>query len=86
MGLPWQFSSDNTPIVYHYTSVEAARAMVETRTIWMSEFTAMNDASEFAYAREKLVALLTNRNVYVETLARTCVHVRARRADRKHRF
>lgn len=73
MDLPWHFSSDDTPIVYHYTSVEAARAMVETRTIWMSEFTAMNDASEFAYARDKLVALLTSRDVYVETLARTCV-------------
>jgi hypothetical protein len=73
MDLPWHFSSNDTPIVYHYTSVAAARAMVETRTIWMSEFTAMNDASEFAYARDRLVALLTNRNVYVETLARTCV-------------
>lgn len=73
MDLPWHFSSDDAPIVYHYTSVESARAMVETRTIWMSEFTAMNDASEFAYARDKLVALLTNRDVYIETLARTCV-------------
>ncbi|MEV5032369.1 DUF2971 domain-containing protein [Sphingobium sp. LMC3-1-1.1] len=73
MDLPWHFSSNDTPIVYHYTSVKAARAMVETRAIWMSEFTAMNDASEFTYARDKLVTLLTNREVYIETLARTCV-------------
>jgi hypothetical protein len=73
MDIPWHFSSDDTPTVYHYTSVTAARTMVETRTIWMSEYTAMNDASEFAYARDRLAALLKNRDVYVETLARTCV-------------
>lgn len=73
MPLPWNFCSAACPIVYHYTSVAAARAMVETRSIWLSEHTAMNDASEFAYARDRLTVLMRDREVYMDTLARYCM-------------
>ena len=70
MPLPWTFSSATTPIVYHYTSVAAGQAMVESRSIWLSEHTAMNDSSEFTYARDRLFMLLRDREVYMDKLAR----------------
>ena len=73
MPLPWNFSSATTPIVYHYTSAIAAQAMVENRSIWLSEHTAMNDTSEFAYARDRLFALLRDREVHMDMLARYCL-------------
>lgn len=73
MTIPWNFSSIKNPIVFHYTSVAAARAMVESRTIWLSEYTAMNDASEFSYARDRLLSLMRNREVMMDTLARYCM-------------
>jgi hypothetical protein len=73
MSLPWNFSSVSTPIVHHYTSAEAAHAMVENRSIWLSEHSAMNDSSEFAYARDRLLALMRDREVDMDTLARYCM-------------
>jgi hypothetical protein len=73
MPLPWDFSSDNHPIVYHYTSLDGARAIVESQSIWLSEHTAMNDSSEFAYARERLLSLLRDREVYLDSLVRYCL-------------
>lgn len=73
MPLLWNFRSAACPIVYHYTSFAAARAMVETRSIWLSEHTAMNGSSEFAYARNRLTNLMRDREVYMDTLARYCM-------------
>jgi hypothetical protein len=73
MTLPWGFSSDDCPIVYHYTSIEAARAMLESQTFWLSEYTALNDPSEFAYARGQLFGLLQRREIFMDTIARYCV-------------
>jgi hypothetical protein len=47
--------------------------MVESRTIWLSEYTAMNDVSEFSYARDRLLSLMRNRKVVLDTLARYCM-------------
>ncbi|NQE60785.1 DUF2971 domain-containing protein [Caulobacter sp. RHG1] len=55
---PFNFSSDQCPVLYHYTSVAAALAMIESQTFWLSEYTAMNDTSEFAFARELYLRLL----------------------------
>ncbi len=73
MPLPWDFSSAATPIVYHYTTATAAQAMVKSRSIWLSEHTAMNDASEFTYARDRLLALLRDREVNMDPPARYCM-------------
>ena len=51
----------------------AAQAMVKNRSIWLSEHTAMNDASEFAYARDRLLALIRDREVYLDPLVRYCL-------------
>jgi hypothetical protein len=67
---PWNFSSDDCPVVYHYTSIEAAHSMLESRSIWLSEYTAMNDSSEFAYAREQLFSLIRNRAIYMDQVTR----------------
>lgn len=73
MSVPWIFTSDDCPIVYHYTSLEAARAIAETRSIRLSEHTAMNDASEFDYARERLLEIMRDRRVYMDLGARFAV-------------
>lgn len=73
MPLPWDFSSDDSPIIYHYTSLEAARAIVESRTMRMSEHTAMNDASEFTYARNRLETSISNRELHTDLATRLAV-------------
>ena len=73
MNLPWNFSSTEHPILYHYTSISAAKAMIETQSIWLSEHTAMNDKSEFVYARDRLTGLMGDHSVYLDTLARFCL-------------
>lgn len=72
---PWNFNSDDCPVVYHYTTIEAARAMLESRSIWLSEYTAMSDSSEFAYAREQLFSLLRDRALYIDQAVRRHVIV-----------
>jgi len=56
--LPYQFDSAVEPTLFHYTNVQAAEAIVSSQSIRLSEFTAMNDPSEFAYAKGELNALL----------------------------
>lgn len=68
--LPWDFDSSTAPVLYHYTSVAGARAMVASQAIWLSEYTALNDASEFTYARDRLYDLIRDREVYTDTVAR----------------
>lgn len=75
MPIPHDFSSDEVPIVYHYTTLQAARAMVESQTIWLSEYTAMNDSSEFNYASGRLLSLLQRRAVPMDMAARLCVAI-----------
>lgn len=73
MALPWDFDSATTPTIYHYTSADAAVSMVKNRSIWLSEYTAMNDASEFVYARDRLLALLRDGKITVGIPARLCL-------------
>lgn len=67
---PWFFESSETPTVYHYTSANTARLMVEGKAIWLSEFTSMNDASEFAYAHRRLVELMNDGSSELSPLPR----------------
>lgn len=73
MALPWDFDSATTPTIYHYTSADAAVAMAENRSIWLSEYTGMNDASEFVYARDRLLALLRGGRIKIGIPARLCL-------------
>jgi hypothetical protein len=73
MSAPWIFTSGEHTVLYHYTSLEAARAIVENRSFRLSEHTAMNDASEFTYARERLLDLMRNREVYMDLGSRVAV-------------
>ena len=70
MTLPWTFSSDDCPVVYHYTSLDAARTIVENGTFRMSEHTALNDSSEFSYARDRLIRAMHDRQVYTDLTTR----------------
>ncbi len=47
--------------------------MLESQTFWLSEYTALNDPSEFAYARGQLFGLLQRREIFMDTIARYCV-------------
>lgn len=71
--LPHRFNAQDHPVLYHYTSAAAARAIVEAPALWLSESTALNDTSEFTYGRDRLIALLQQREVYVETAPRLCL-------------
>lgn len=71
--LPYSFSSDNIPILYHYTSAQAACAIAESHSIWLSEYSAMNDASEFVHGRDQLMALMRDRVSYVGDAPRYCI-------------
>lgn len=71
--LPHTFNPQHHPILYHYTSAATARAILETPALWLSEYTALNDTSEFTYGRDRLISLLQQREVYVEAAARLCL-------------
>lgn len=40
-------------LIYHYTSLEAAKAILEGQSIWLSEYQKTNDASEFTFAKQR---------------------------------
>ena len=38
------------PTLYHYTSMSGLAGILESRTVWATEFGALNDTSELTYA------------------------------------
>lgn len=73
MTIPYDFDAVECPTLYHYTSLNAAKAMVEGTEFWLSDHVAMNDTTEFTYARDRLFALLRDRRVLTDMRARFLV-------------
>ncbi|MEQ7154081.1 DUF2971 domain-containing protein [Brevundimonas aurifodinae] len=71
--LPHTFNPRHHPILYHYTSAATARVIAKNPALWLSEYTALNDTTEFTYGRDRLIALLQQREVYVDAAARLCM-------------
>lgn len=56
--------------LYHYTSVNASVGILENKALWLSDFTRMNDASEYVYARACLLENYQARQRYVDLIPR----------------
>jgi hypothetical protein len=63
-------------VLYHYTTVEGAEAILRTKTLRLSEFSMMNDKSEYSYARSKFLEAYQNREVRVEEVPRFMVNIK----------
>ena len=59
------FYPEPDTVLFHYTGIEAAIGMVQSREFWLSEFSKMNDRSEYTYARDNYVKAYQNRRVFV---------------------
>ena len=58
------FNYETGDILYHYTTAEAAEAIVRTNCIWLSEFSKTNDKSEYEYAKRKYIQFYQERKIY----------------------
>ena len=58
------------PIVYHYTSAEAAAKIIEGGKLWVTEIGHLNDASEFFHGVSVAEELVTTRQLQNEEEAR----------------
>ena len=55
---PYHFKSADEGTLYHYTNLVSVKAIIASQSFRLSEFTAMNDPSEFSFARGELDLLL----------------------------
>ncbi|MBK8772027.1 MAG: DUF2971 domain-containing protein [Rhizobiales bacterium] len=65
--LPHIFAPKPKEIIYHYTSVSAAKSIIESGEIWLSDFEKTNDSTEFKYARDAFVdciGSITGSNIF----------------------
>ena len=70
------FRPAGNQILYHFTTVEGARAILRSKTLRLSEFSMMNDKSEYTYARDKFVKTYREREVWVEEVPRWMAAIR----------
>lgn len=61
-------------LLYHYTTTEGAAAILRGRSLWLSEFSMMNDKSEYSYARSQFEEAYKNREIWIDELPRTLVN------------
>jgi hypothetical protein len=63
-------------ILYHYTTSAGADAIIQSNKLRLSEFSMMNDASEYLYARSKFVESYQNREVWIEEVPRWMANIK----------
>jgi len=68
--VPHFFFAKKGQLLYHYTSVEAALAILENQSLWMSDFKRMNDTKEYSFAKAQYLEAYHNREVYIEEYPR----------------
>jgi hypothetical protein len=69
-GLPYAYRWEDNPVLYHYTSLTSARAMLSSQTFWLSDYATLNDTSEYVHARDRLLAMMSNRVAYLDLTVR----------------
>ncbi|MDM7929053.1 DUF2971 domain-containing protein [Blastomonas fulva] len=75
-NLPWHFSQNDHPILFHYTTEECARLIATNQSLWLSEYTVMNDSSEFFYARDRLMEALLKTPMGADSIVKfALIHV-----------
>jgi len=63
-------------LLYHYTAAEGAEAILRSKRLRLSEFSMMNDKSEYTYAKSKFVNVYQNREVLVEEVPRWMANIK----------
>lgn len=56
-----KYFSIKEQIVYHYTSPEALKEIIKSKTLWLSDIHYMNDKSEIEYTKTLLIKILANK-------------------------
>lgn len=64
--VPYHFDGAVEKTLYHYTDLTSAQAIVTDQSFRLSEFTAMNDSSEFAFAKGELDLLLNQNTPHLD--------------------
>lgn len=70
------FKPKTKQLLYHYTTISGAEAILKTNTLRLSEFSKMNDSSEYAYAKSKFIKFYQARQVWVEEVPRYMVNIK----------
>ncbi|WP_342360717.1 DUF2971 domain-containing protein [Terrarubrum flagellatum] len=68
--IPHFYEVHDHQLLYHYTSVSGALAILKSRKFWLSEYSKTNDSSEYTYSRENYVRAYQNRQVYIDDVPR----------------
>ena len=69
------FEPEPDQLLYHYTSAEGAIAILRNGTLRLSEFSKMNDKSEYLYSKSKFIEAYQNREVFVEEVPRWMANI-----------
>lgn len=69
------FKPEADQLLYHYTTAEGAAAILRSRALRLSEFSMMNDSSEYHYAKSKFVEAYQNREVWIEEMPRWIANI-----------
>lgn len=69
------FRPEADQLLYHYTTAEGAAAILRSRALRLSEFSKMNDSSEYHYAKKKFVEAYQNREVWIEEIPRWIANI-----------
>lgn len=69
-SLAHHFNSVAGQTLFHYTSANAAKAIIESGRFWLTDFQKTNDSSEYSYARELFDDAYANREVWIEETVR----------------
>lgn len=70
------FTPKKKQVLYHFTTIEGAAAILKNRTLRLSEFSMMNDKSEYLYSKSKFLQTLQNPKVWVEEIPRWMVNIK----------
>lgn len=70
------FKPKPTQLLYHYTNVQGAEAIIRNETLRLSEFSMMNDSSEYTYAKSRFLEFYQNREVWIEEFPRYLMSMR----------
>ncbi|NEJ98816.1 hypothetical protein [Rhizobium ruizarguesonis] len=63
-------------LLYHYANTEGAEAIIANETLRLSEFSMMNDSSEYTYAKKRFLETYHNREVWIEEVPRYLMSMR----------
>lgn len=70
--VPQNYTPERGELLFHYTTLEGAIGILQSRTMWLSDFARMNDPSEYHYARDCYLDDYQSRETFVDMAPRLC--------------